>query len=272
MILGVALEKNKLLMASYYRREIDAQFSCHEIAADDGQQGSEGGSIWVRVDEKALETAVGAEEVVFAVPSAVSFLKRLDILNSDLVHNPSFLEWAASIHLPGEPSNYHFEFLPLRQSFDLTKIEMLLFAMPRKYYEKSMALLKMDEQSRVRFIPEQLGFVRVLEKSLDKPEFQQGGIVNCSDEGIAAVYARDGRYHHSRFFLSGGARKNDIASDIETYFLSRADIAEPLPLVITGFTGCFATGWSPIVPAFLGIHDLEYAAAWGVADFALQTQ
>ena len=51
-----------------------------------------------------------------------------------------------------------------------------------------------------------------------------------------------------------------------------ADSTESLPLVISGFPSDFKTNWSPIVPAFLGIHHLEFAGAWGVAEYLISSE
>jgi len=268
MILGVAIEKNSLLLAASYGRDIEPRFQTFSLDKGERDEGIEEIlSVWRQAGDEALQLLDSAEQVVFALPAENCHLKRIGLESRLLEEKPEYLNWVAGNYLPGKLEGYHYGFIPLRRSFDGQKTEMLLYAITSKQHEIFRKLIDPENDRPVEFLPEQLGLVQVLELSLKREEFPQAGIVNCRENGIIAAYAKDGCYKHSIIFADKSAHKNDIAADIETYFLSRADISEPLPLVITGVTGCFTTSWSPIVPAFLGIHNLEYASSWGVADF-----
>ncbi len=268
MILGVAIENNALLLAAHLGKDAEPQFATFPLAENAGDQ--EGGSVWVQAGEEARKMRAEARQIVFALPTESCYLKRIGIENRFTDKNSDYLDWTAGNHLPGKLDYYKYSFLPLRQSFDGSKTEMLLWATTCSQNDKFNKLLNPVDKYPVTYLPEQIGLVRILARSLKKEEFPQAGIVDCRADGVVAVIAKDGLLDHSRLFWARSMSKSEIAADIETYFLSRADITEPLPLVITGFTGCFTTGWSPVVPAFMGIHNLEFAGAWGVADFILR--
>jgi hypothetical protein len=270
MIIGAAIENNNLLLVAYSGRNIETQFSSFPLAENGGSD-SEAKTVWDRAGDEARQILSQAEQVVFAMPSETCYLRRIVVKSRIIQEKPDYLKWIAGTYLPGNLDIYFHDFIPLRQSFDGTTTELLLFAMDSKKQINLTSMLNPGDGRLVKFLPEQLGLVQVLEMSLKKEEFPQAGIINCRQDSIAAVFARDGRFDHSRLFAYGLAHKSEITSDIETYFLSRADVTEQLPLVITGTTGCFATNWSPVIPAFMGIHNLEYAGAWGVADFVLRS-
>ena len=271
MILGVTQETGRLLMAAHYgagHEEKLMSFSIDSGAAKAEELQSKS------ILEQAGETERGlfseAEKIIYSLPSINTYLKLVDVDNEVLAKNEKFLDWIAGNFLPGAANNYHYDFIPLTHSFDAARTEFLFFAAMRHFLADMRIKLCGQAELNIKFLPEQLGLVRTLAKSLGKASGGQAGIVHCTENCITAVYARDGRYSHSRFFANYLTRKAEVAVDIETYFLSRADAVESLPLVITGNTGCFTTGWSPIVPVFLGIHNMEYAGVWGVADHAMR--
>ncbi|OGC89534.1 MAG: hypothetical protein A2W25_14290 [candidate division Zixibacteria bacterium RBG_16_53_22] len=271
MILGVAIETDSLLLAAHSGRDTEPRFRTFTIKGKTVDEGADhAGSIWEQAGDDARQFLIQAEQIVFALPARTCYLKRISIENRLIREKPDYLKWVAGNHLPGKLDDYYFDFIPLRQSFDAARTEMLLLATTSKRYDEFSRKLIAGENRNMKFIPEQIGLVQVVEKSLNSEEFAQAGIVDCRPNGILAVFARNSRFDHSRLFNNSSSKKTEIAADIETYFLSRADSSEALPLVITGFTGCFTTGWSPVVPAFMGIHNLEYAGAWGVADFVMQ--
>jgi hypothetical protein len=104
---------------------------------------------------------------------------------------------------------------------------------------------------------------------LQKDDIPQAAIIHCDSQGVSVAYMVDGHFKHCRYFHRD-AGWDGHSADIETYLLSQADMTESLPLVITGFPGNFKTEWSPIVPSFMGIHNLEFAGAWGVAEYDSQ--
>jgi hypothetical protein len=266
MNLGIFIFDGKMFFALHKGND-EPEFATYEIAAPNDESVS---SLWDKVDGEALKTFQAAETVILSVPSTSCYLKRLETDGKLIENSPSFLEWLASVHLPGELSDYHYGFLPLRESFDSSMMEMILYAAPAAPLERLIKSLSLPDDSRhIIEMPEQLGLVRVLEKSLGKDDISQAGIINCDDRGAIVVYVRDGRYNHSRYFAIPPEQTGELSTDIETYLLSRADSSESLPLVITGNPKGLKTSWSPIVPAFIGIHNLEYAGAWGVVDYYL---
>lgn len=266
MNLGISINNDKLFLA-LHNGNGEPEFATYKISPTYGEGAP---NLWDAVDPAALKTFQEAEMVILSVPSINCYLKRLETNGKLIENSPSFLEWLAAVHLPGELSDYHYGFLPLRESFDSTMMEMILYAAPATPLELQLKSLSLPNDSRhIIEMPEQLGLVRVLEKSLRKDDISQAGIINCNDNGAIVVYMRDGRYNHSRYFMALPGQADDLSSDIETYLLSRADASESLPLVITGNPKGLKTNWSPIVPAFLGIHNLEYAGAWGVVDYYL---
>jgi hypothetical protein len=264
MKLGITLLENVILMAFHYGSVREPEFKSFSLK----EKGDSPGWVWRASENEAFESFKRAERSVLALPAASTFLKRLQVDSRLSKEQPDYLKWLAKTQLPGDLSNFRYDFIPLRESFDSRSAEMLFYATPAKLVENLLQGLKTDfEAMPIALIPEQVGLVRVVERSLGKDDIAQAGIVNCENKGASAVYVKDGRFNHCRFFPSHEGLNSELSIEIETYFLSRADATESLPLVVTGFTGDFKTDWSPIVPAFMGIHYLEFAGAWGAADF-----
>jgi hypothetical protein len=264
MKLGISLLDDKLLMSFHYGSAKEAEFKAFTL----GEKTDTQGWVWRAAGEEAFESFGRAEQAILALPAGATYLKRLEVDGKLLKEQPSYLQWLASTQLPGELSEFKYNFIPLRESFDNRMLEMLLYAVPSKLVDRLLDGLKTEnEVAPISILPEQLGLVRVVEKSIARDDIAQAGIVNCDLRGAGAVYVQDGRFNHCRYFPIHASRREDLSTDIETYFLSRADSTESLPLIVTGFPEDFKTNWSPIVPAFMGIHNLEFAAGWGVADY-----
>jgi len=268
MILGVSILSDRLLLALHHGGKREPEFTSLSHGLGDMFHDVSDRSIWQILGEATADHVAKADKIVFSVPSSLSYLKNIEIDQKSAEGDQGYFDWLASTQLPGDLSFYKYEFLPLRTSFDGSRVEMIFFAAPAKQLANVLQALRPDDESRlIRALPEQLGLVRVIEKSLAKDDIPQAGIVNFENAGASAVYVKSGRFDHCRFFSKLPAPLGDLPTDVETYFLSRADSAESLPLIITGLPGDFKTSWSPIVPAFMGIHNLEYAGAWGVADY-----
>jgi hypothetical protein len=268
VILGVSILGDKFLLALHHGGNREPEFMSFTHGIGDIFHDVSDKSIWQISGEATGDYVAKADKIFFSIPSSLCYLKNIEIDQKSAEGNPEYFDWLASIQLPGDLSFYRYEFLPLRTSFDGSRVEMIFFAAPAKQLATVLRALRPDDESRsIRALPEQLGLVRVIEKSLAKDDIPQAGVVNFENAGASAVYMKGGRFAHCRFFSKLPALLGDLPSDVETYFLSRADSAESLPLIITGLPGDFKTSWSPIVPAFMGIHNLEYAGAWGVADY-----
>jgi hypothetical protein len=268
MILGVSFLHDRLLLALHFGAEKGPEFLSFPVDLSRIPGSPPEKSAWQSLGEEAAAHARNAEKVVFSIPSPLCYLRKVEIDRELTEESKTYFDWLASTQLPGDISSYSFEFLPLRKSFDGSMMEMVFFAAPVGQLNNALQALRLDDESQqIRALPEQLGLVRVIEKSLARDDIPQAGIVNFEKAGASAVYVKSGRYDHCRFFSKHPNLPGDLPTDVETYFLSRADSSESLPLVITGSPEEFKTSWSPIVPAFMGIHHLEYAGAWGVADY-----
>jgi hypothetical protein len=115
--------------------------------------------------------------------------------------------------------------------------------------------------------PEYVGLVKVIEKSLGADDIPQAAVIHCNDAGVVAVFVKDGRFFKGRYFPYRLQTREELSIDIETYLLSLTSPDESMPLVITGSAENFKTDWSPIVPAFLNVQDLDFAPVWGLAEF-----
>jgi hypothetical protein len=262
MKLGITLLDDRLLLSYHYGAAKEPEFKTFLLK----DRTDSPGWVWRSAGEEAFESFRRAEKAILALPASATFLKRLEVDDKLAKKEPTYLPWLASTQLPGDLSNFRYDFFPLRERYDSRSVEMLFSAIPAKLVERLLYGLKTEDiSSPITFFPEQLGLVRVVEKSIPKDDIAQAGIVNWDQKGAAAVYVQDGRFNHCRYFPTL-LNKDDLSTDIETYFLSRADATESLPLIITGFPDDFKTNWSPVIPAFMGIHLLEYAAGWGVAD------
>jgi hypothetical protein len=266
VILGVSFHKNRVLFAKHNGVDSKPEFLIFSFDENSLSDSKSPGWLWPQIGEDAKNIFNAAEKAVLALPSKLCYLKRLEIKTKYLETTPAYLDWLASTQLPGGLDGYKFGFIKLGESFDLLSQEMLLFACLESVIGPIISSLEMaDMQRELILIPEQLGLVRTLERSLSKGDIAQAAVVNFDSENATVVHMLHNRYSSSRLFAI--TPEQDLSTDIETYLLSRADTLESLPLVITGNPNDFHTSWSPIVPAFLGIHDLEYATAWGVADY-----
>lgn len=267
MILGFSFLDNRLLMAAYPDSKQEARFVALNYSHRSVSSDRVAEEFWENAGEQALELYAAADKIVIAIPGSQCFIKRLEIDRVSAGDDPAYYQWLASTQLPGKLSQYQYGFETLRQSFDKRSAETVIYAAPAAGVNALLAPFRMEDGARrISVLPEPLGLCRALNKSLSRDDIPQAAIVNCGQAGATVVYMRDGRFSHFRHFSARGA-DSDLATDVETYLLSRADSAESLPLVITGFTGDFRSNWTPVVPAFLSIHDLEFAAAWGIADY-----
>jgi len=255
-----------VLFAKYNGPENRPEFLTFSFDAQSLSESKSPGWLWTQIGEDAKNIFMAAEKAVLALPSQLNYLKRLEIKTKYLETTPAYLDWLASTQLPGGLDGYKFGFIKLGESFDMLSQEMLLYACLQSTIGPVLnSLIIPDMQRELILIPEQLGLIRTLERSLSKGDIAQAAIINFDSDHATVVHMLHNRYSSSRSFVISAER--DLSSDIETFLLSRADTLESLPLVITGNPNDFHTNWSPVVPAFLGIHDLEYAAAWGAAAY-----
>ena len=266
MILGISYSKDRILFAKNHGLDSEPEFVSFHVGAESREESTPSGSLWPKLNDDARDAFHSAEKAVLAIPAHLCYLKRLEIKSKYLETTPAYLDWLASTQLPGELAGYRFGFIKLGESFDLLSQEMLLFACLETAVGPMIRSLAMPDLEReLILIPEQLGLLQTLEKSISKGDIAQAGIINFESDYATVVHMMHNRYRSSRCF--GINQERDLATDIETFLLSRADALESLPLVITGNPNDFHTSWSPIVPAFMGIHNLEFAAAWGVAAY-----
>jgi hypothetical protein len=266
MILGISVLDDRLLLALHHGQNTQPEFKQYPLPQKSIAEKASG-FLWEIAGSEAIQICQAAASLALAIPASACFMKRLEIREELAERNADYLRWLAGIQLPGALSQYHYDFIPATRSFDSALIEMIFYAVPLRILEcLARSVRRDDDVRRFAVFPEQLGLVNVLAKSLGKDDIPQAGVVNCDAFGASVVYVKDSRLNHCRHFVFRDRSSEDLSSDIETYLLSRADASESLPLIITGFPGDFKTNWSPIVPAFMGIHHLEFASAWGAAD------
>jgi len=266
VILGITFLKDRVLFAKLHGQDADSELISFFFGEKTPFDSNTPGSLWPLIGDEGKNAFISAEKAVLAIPSQLCYLKRLEIKTIYLENSPAYLDWLASTQLPGDLTDYRFGFIKLGESFDQTSQEMLLFACLESRIAPMIQSLALPEEGReLRLMPEQLGLACTLERSLARGDIAQAGIINFEADCATVVHVLHNRFNSSRCFTNGKDR--DLATDIETYLLSRADTLESFPLVITGNPNDFHTNWSPIVPAFMGIHNLEYAGAWGVADY-----
>jgi hypothetical protein len=131
----------------------------------------------------------------------------------------------------------------------------------------TQALFRADDARAVEMFPEHIGLVKILEKSLGKDDISQAALIHNDDEGVVAVFLKDGRFYCCRYFPVSSQSREEFTSDIETYLLSLSSPDESLPLVVTGSAENFKTDWSPIIPSFMNVQDLDFSSVWGLAEF-----
>ena len=194
--------------------------------------------------------------------------KRMELDDRLNERIPDYKKWRTGIQLPGNPNLYGYGFIHLMKSFDGKKIETIFFAAPGAHVRKlTQALFRADDTRTMELFPEHIGLVKVIEKSLGSDDIPQAALIHCNDEGVVAVFVKDGRFYNGRYFPVNPQNREDLSVDIETYLLSLSNPDESLPLVITGSAENFKTDWSPIVPAFLNVRDLDFSPVWGLAKF-----
>jgi hypothetical protein len=268
VILGISFQKNRVLFVKHSGANSEPEYVSFPLDENLALNSQSAGGIWGQIGDDAKNIFISAEKAVLALPSHLCYLKRLDIKNRYLESSPGYLDWLASTQLPGGLEGYRFGFMKIGQSFDMQSQETLLYACLESAVGPIINSLAIPEQEReLTLIPEQLGLLKALENSIPKGDIAQAGIVNFDSDNITVVQMLHNRYGSSRTFSAKSGQ--DLPTEIETYLLSKADTLESFPLVITGNPGEFLTNWSPIVPAFMGIHNLEYAAAWGVAAYEM---
>ncbi len=268
MILSILLKRNHLLLTVHKGDEEAPGFFRYDVAWRESGIDSSPGCIWDQTDETARRLYVDASRIIVVLPASVCMAKRMELDNHLNDKIPDYKRWRAGIQLPGDLSVYCYGFIPLMRSFDSSKIETMFFAAPAALVKRlSQALFRANDTRMVELFPEHIGLVKVIEKSIGTDDIPQAALIHCDDQGVVAVFVKDGRFYNGRYFPVSPQNREELSIDIETYLLSLSSPDESLPLVITGSAENFKTSWSPIVPAFLNVRDLDFSAVWGLAEF-----
>ena len=230
MNLGIAVLDDRLLLVSHNGVEKDPDYTQFLFSVRPDFNSPSPGMLWELVDQAARDLSSAADKLILAIPAALCLVKRLIIKGTQVADDPGYSNWLAGTQLPGDLANFHYSFIPLRQSFDSAQSEVLFYATPSGPHARIIAALKRQDDSReVIALPEQLGLVMVLEKSIGREDIPQAGIINCDRNSLAVVYVKDCRFNHWRYFPHKPGRQDELSIDVETYLLSRADATESLP-------------------------------------------
>lgn len=269
MILGIDIRDNEALITS--REEMEERPGFHRFEFDIGilENGS-AGSIWEFADRDIKDAFDRAEIIALNIPASICLAKRMEFEASPGFENSDYLKWRASIQLPGDLNDYEYGFIPLLKTYDGSRTETLFFASPRMMAGKLKSAVFVDKPAEnTLIIPEQIALSELLKKSVGKDDLSQAAIVNIGDGYIVVAFIRDNRYFRGRTFLAPFTDRDNLALDIQTYLLSLKSFDEQLPLVIMGDTRELRFDWSPMVPIFLNIEDLDFGVSWGLSEFVV---
>ena len=268
MILSVLLKRSSLFLMAHRGDEGPPEFHRYDVTWKDSDTDLSRGCIWDRTDDTARKLCVDARKIVVVIPASVCMARKIELDNQLIDKIPDYKNWRAGIQLPGDLSMYCYGFIPLTRSFDGGKIETFFFAAPAVVVKRlTKALSGANDTRKIELFPEHIGLVKVAEKSLGTDDIPQAALIHCDAEGMVVVFIRDGRFHNGRYFPVTSGNREELSTDIETYLLSLSSPDESLPLVITGSAENFKTDWSPIIPAFLNVQDLDFSPVWGLAEF-----
>jgi hypothetical protein len=262
------LKKDRLLLTVHRGDAESPEFYRYDTALRDSDTDLSRGYIWDQTNETARRLYADAGRITVALPASICMAKRMELDNKLDDKISDYRKWRAEIQLPGDLSKYRYGFIPSMKSFDSKKIETIFFAAPAAPVKRlTQALVRADDKRTIELFPEHIGLVKVLEKSLGTGDIPQAALIHCDNEGVVAVFVKDGRFFKCRYFPLDPQNREGHAIDIETYLLSLTSPDESLPLVITGSAENFKTDWSPIIPAFLNVQDLDFSPVWGLAEF-----
>lgn len=268
MILSILLKRNHLFLTIYKGDDEPPGFYRYDVAWRESGADVSHGYIWDQTDETAKRFYLDAGRIVIALPASVCVAKRMELDDQLNERIPDYKKWRTGIQLPGNPNLYSCGFIPLMRSFDGRKIQTIFFAAPGYHVKRLIqALFRANDTRTIELFPEHIGLVKVIEKSLGTDDIPQAALIHCDDDGLVAVFVKDGRFYNGRYFPVSPQNREELSIDIETYLLSLSNPDESLPLVITGSAENFKTSWSPIIPACLNVQDLDFSPVWGLAKF-----
>lgn len=268
MILSILLKRNHLLLAIHKGDRGSPEFYRYDVTWRESGVDISQGHIWDQTGETAERFYLDAGRIVVVLPASVCMARRMELDNQLNDRIPDYRKWRAGIQLPGDPDLYSYGFIQLMKSYDGKKTETIFFASPAVWVRRlARALFRADDTREVELVPEHVGLTKVIDKSIGSSDIPQATIAHCDNDGVVVVFVKDGRFYNGRYFPIGPQTREGLSIDIETYLLSLSDPDESLPLVITGSAEDFKTAWSPIIPAFLNVQDLDFSSAWGSAEF-----
>jgi len=270
MILAVNIRDNAVFLAARGAQDESPRFFQFDIGMDILGEGIDASSIWNYADDSIKKIYSDAEKIVLGIPAPICFAKRLELDARLYKEKADYRRWQAAVQLPGNPCDYEFGFIPLTNSFNGAKKETVFFAAPLGKIEKLTYAVLLDKApDSVMKVPEQIALVELLVKSISKDDISQAAIVHVEKSYIVAIVIKDARFYRGRVFLTPTADEGEFVSDIQTFLMSIASADEPLPLLITGRTEEFRIEWSPVIPAFLNIKELDFGISWGLLEFVL---
>ena len=267
MNLGITVFDDRLLIVRHFGKNKSPEYGEYVFRRKLNFNADLDGCAWSFLDVETGDSYRTADKLILSIPPSLCYLKLLEIDSKTARENPDFFTWLAGIHLPGDLSQYQYKYITTGKSFDGAKVKMILTAIPFEPLKKFIRPLKRQNDPReIVAIPEPLGLIKALEKSLGQDDIPQAAIVNCSQNEASAVILKNNLYFDFKYFQFDQGKPDDLVVDIETYLLSRADASEPFPLVVTGSPELFKTNWVPLQPAFLSNDNLKFASAGGAAE------
>lgn len=222
------------------------------------------------IDDSFRKFLEDAEKVAIGIPASKCFVKKLEIDERLKADDREYLRWMASIQIPAPLDKYEFGFIPLTKSYDGSRTETIFYAAPRSALSGfRISEIREMTVADCMLIPEQVGLAHVLIASISDDDIPQAAIVDIDDDFACAVYIRDGRFCHSRLFELFSDDRDECGLEVSAYLMSRSTPDDPLPLVLSGNTGRLGIDWSPVIPAFIGVKDLDYLISWGLSEFVM---
>lgn len=268
MILAVDIRDERVLIAASSGSDEPSQY--HQFAIDRDILNKDTGDlfIWDYADESIRNIYELSEKIVLAIPASICLAKRLELDDEMNKGKSNYRDWRAAIQLPGNLNLYEYGYMPTSKSFNGTKTETVFFAAPRDKIERLKKAIARDKPpENIISIPEQIALVELLVRSVGRDDISQAAIVHIQEDYIVCVIIKDTRYFRSRVFMLPTSDSDELLSDVQTFLMSMASPDEPLPLVVTGRTERCPIEWSPVVPVFLNINELDYGVSWGLLEF-----
>jgi hypothetical protein len=233
---GISVENNTLYLAGqngegkkpyYYKSTINLIEPDSEVSS---------GYIWEQVADQELKRKyLDAEKIVLVIPAGICYAKKISLEHDPEKDQKEYQAWIAGNLLPGDVSKYIYGFIPLSESADMKRIDVLFYAtLSEQFWPYFYAVIKDENYDRTCLLPEYMALSFLLRKSIKADSGLQAGIVNIGANGAAVVYIKDGSVFANRYFPVRPGKMEELKTDLETYFLSLIDFEKQTEILIAG--------------------------------------